>query len=289
MTVGGWFDAENLFGALKVYENNEKNSPGGFNMLVMGPWFHGGLARGDGDLLGHVKFGSKTPLYYREKIELPFFNFYLKDKADPKLPEAYVFETGTNVWRKEDKWPSTNMRQATLYLHANGKLGFDAATAAGNDEYISDPMKPVPFINGQAPGMTREHMVGRSTFRIHPHRRAHLSDGGPHRGPHHRRTLDSKALRFHIGNRFGFRREDVDVYPDDYPDPAPNPAGIRMAGFQQSEARWKPLNTRCRTSITRSAKATASRSRCRVRGSRWPIGTHRSLSRTSSRPSKATS
>ncbi len=138
MTVGGWFDAENLFGALKVYENNEKNSPGAFNMLVMGPWYHGGWARGDGDFLGHVKFNSKTSQYYREKIELPFFNHYLKDKQDPKL--------------------------ATLYFQANGKLSFDAAPAAGNDEYISDPMKPVPYINLQAPGMTREHMVEDQRF-----------------------------------------------------------------------------------------------------------------------------
>jgi len=233
MTVGGWFDAENLFGALKVYENNEKNSPGGFNMLVMGPWFHGGWARGDGDFLGHVKFGSKTALYYREKIELPFFNFYLKDKADPKLPEAYVFETGTNVWRKEDKWPPTNMRQATLHFHANGKLNFDAATAAGNDEYISDPAKPVPFINGQAPGMTREHMVEDQRFAstrtdVLTYQTEALSADLTIAGP-----LTPKLFVSTSGTDSDFVVKIVDVYPDDYPDPDPNPTGIRMAGYQQ--------------------------------------------------------
>jgi putative CocE/NonD family hydrolase len=233
MTVGGWFDAENLFGALKVYESNEKNSPGAFNMLVMGPWFHGGWARGDGDLLGHVKFGSKTSLYYREKIELPFFNHYLKDKADPKLPEAYVFETGTNVWRMEDKWPPRNAQAATLYFHSNGKLSFDAPTAAGNDEYLADPMKPVPFISGQAPGMTREHMVDDQRHAAaRPDVLVYQSDvldadvtiAGP---------LHPKLFVSTTGTDADFVVKLVDVYPDDYPDPDPNPTGIRMAGYQQ--------------------------------------------------------
>ena len=105
MTVGGWFDAEDLFGALNTYKEIEKNSPGANNILVMGPWFHGGWSRSDGDSLGRVQFGSKTAVFYRDEIEFPFFNHWLKDKDDPKLPEAFVFETGTNQWRKEDAWP----------------------------------------------------------------------------------------------------------------------------------------------------------------------------------------
>jgi uncharacterized protein len=233
MTVGGWFDAENLFGALKVYENNEKNSPGAFNMLVMGPWYHGGWARGDGDFLGNVKFGSKTSQYYREKIELPFFNYHLKDKADPKLPEAYVFETGTNVWRKEDKWPPAGMRQAMLHFHANGKLSFDAPAEAGHDEYISDPMKPVPFINGQAPGMTREHMVEDQRFAstrtdVLTYQTEPLAQDVTIAG-----SLWPKLFVSTSGTDSDFVVKIVDVYPDDYPDPDPNPTGIRMAGFQQ--------------------------------------------------------
>ena len=81
MTVGGWFDAEDLFGALHTYSSVEKQSPGAFNILVMGPWFHGGWSRSDGDSLGDVGFGSKTGAFYRENIELPFFNYYIKDKG----------------------------------------------------------------------------------------------------------------------------------------------------------------------------------------------------------------
>jgi putative CocE/NonD family hydrolase len=49
MTVGGWYDNEDLFGALGVYQNIERLNPGIFNVLVMGPWFHGGWARSDGE------------------------------------------------------------------------------------------------------------------------------------------------------------------------------------------------------------------------------------------------
>lgn len=96
MTVGGWFDAENLFGALETYIQVEQSSPGITNMLVMGPWRHGGWNGDDGSKLGDVAFNSKVSAFYREKIELPFFEFHLKGKGEFKLPEAWVFETGTN-------------------------------------------------------------------------------------------------------------------------------------------------------------------------------------------------
>ena len=145
MTVGGWFDAEDLFGALNTYKTIEQNSPGANNILVMGPWYHGGWSRSDGDVLGNVHFGSKTAVFFREEIEFPFFNHWLKGKDDPKLPEAFVFETGTNQWRKEDAWPPKDAEARTLYLQANGKLGWNAPAGPGTDfdEYISDPNKPV--------------------------------------------------------------------------------------------------------------------------------------------------
>jgi uncharacterized protein len=100
MTVGGWFDAENLFGALETYKNVEAQSPGATNILVMGPWRHGGWSRGDGSTLGPLAFVSKTSEFYREQIEFPFFQIYLKGQGTPNLPEAWVFETGTNEWKK---------------------------------------------------------------------------------------------------------------------------------------------------------------------------------------------
>src|SRR5580692_10203119 len=100
LTVGGWFDAEDLQGPLSEFHAVEKNNPSIFNALVMGPWVHGGWAGLDGERLGHVEFFSDTGDYYRKNILFPFFEQYLKGNGDAKLPKAYVFETGTNVWRR---------------------------------------------------------------------------------------------------------------------------------------------------------------------------------------------
>ena len=127
MTVGGWFDAENLFGALETYKNVEANSPGATNILVMGPWRHGGWSRGDGAALGPVPFNAKTAEFYREQIEFPFFEFHLKGKGAPSFPEAWVFETGTNQWRKYDEWPPRNRKRRSLYSARAGRAFVRAA------------------------------------------------------------------------------------------------------------------------------------------------------------------
>src|SRR3979409_96186 len=102
MTVGGWYDNEDLFGALGTYQSIEKQNPGIFNVLVMGPWSHGGWSGGEGRRLGNIDFGTNTGVFYRKHIEFPFFESFLKDKGHHKLPEAYVFETGANRWRQFD-------------------------------------------------------------------------------------------------------------------------------------------------------------------------------------------
>jgi uncharacterized protein len=167
MTVGGWFDAENLFGALGVYRAVESQSPGAFNILVMGPWIHGGWEQTKGDSLGDVRFDAPTSEFFREHIELAFFNYFLKDKGKQELPEAYVFETGTNQWKKFDAWPPKSAIPKSLNLKAAGKLSFDPLASADKmdfDEYVSDPHKPVPFIPGIAPGMATRYMVEDQRF-----------------------------------------------------------------------------------------------------------------------------
>jgi len=162
MTVGGWYDAENLYGALAVYRNTEQQSPGATNLLVMGPWVHGGWARGAGDSLGDVRFDANTSEWYREHVEFPFFNYYLKDKGSMRLPEATVFETGTNQWRRFDVWPPATTEPRALYLHASGRLSFEppaSDAASGYDEYVSDPKRPVPLTPGIARGMAQRYMV----------------------------------------------------------------------------------------------------------------------------------
>ncbi len=125
MTVGGWFDTEDLYGPLATYRAIERQNPGISNVLVMGPWPHGGWARSDGRKLGEADFGFETSAYYRDHVELPFFRHYLKGAEDPHLPEALVFETGANRWRRFDAWPPHGIEQRTLYLGGGHGLGFD--------------------------------------------------------------------------------------------------------------------------------------------------------------------
>jgi len=251
MTVGGWFDAEDLFGALNTYKEIEKNSPGATNTLVMGPWFHGGWARSDGDSLGHVQFNSKTAVFYREEIEFPFFNFWLKGKGDGKLPEAYVFETGTNQWRKEDAWPPRDAQPKALYFHANGLLSFDAPKEnAAFDEYISDPAKPVPYIGAQAPGMTREHMTEDQRFAstrtdVLTYQTEILDSDVTLAGP-----LTASLFASTTGTDSDFVVKLIDVYPEDFPDPDPNPTGIHMGGYQQL-VRGEPMRGKFRNSFSK--------------------------------------
>ena len=133
MTVGGWFDAENVFGALEVYRNVKKNSPKTGNLLVMGPWVHGGWSRDEGpkpedvSKLGDISFRARTAEFYREHIELPFFERCLKGKQTQAHPEAWVFETGTNVWRKHAAWRG----QAGYCLRTRGGGGGGGRRGAG--------------------------------------------------------------------------------------------------------------------------------------------------------------
>ncbi|MBL8294656.1 MAG: CocE/NonD family hydrolase, partial [Bryobacterales bacterium] len=248
MTVGGWFDAEDLFGALETYRTVEKSSPGAFNVLVMGPWHHGGWSTLDGQSLGHVNFASKTSVLYREKIEFPFFEHYLKDAPDPKLPEAYMFETGRNEWHQLSQWPPAGSREANLYLHAEGRLRFEAPSTGGFDEYVSDPARPVPYIAGIANTMTREHMLDDQRFAatrpdVLVYQTEPLEGDITVAGP-----LEANLHVSTTGTDADWVVKLIDVYPPDFPDPSPNPERIKMGGFQQL-VRGEPFRGKFRNSF----------------------------------------
>jgi hypothetical protein len=178
MTVGGWYDAEDLYGSINTYRAIEAQNPprpaaapdtgtGIFNTIVMGPWVHGGWARTEGDRLGHIHFGEKHSLWYREHVELPFFNHFVKGAGALDLPEALMFETGANRWRRFDAWPpEAQCDAASLYLAAGGQLSMSepAPAASSFDEFISDPRRPVPYTEAIAIGMTREYMTDDQRF-----------------------------------------------------------------------------------------------------------------------------
>lgn len=249
MTVGGWYDAEDLYGPLKIYESIEDKNPDISNVLVMGPWVHGGWGRRDGDRVGNARFGDKTGVFYRENIERPFFAHHLKDGPDPELPEAYAFETGANVWHKFDDWPPVDVESRTLRFLAGGRLAFDSTDDdddfeddfesdansfedPGFDEFISDPFRPVPYTEAVTDGMTKEYMTDDQRFAARrPDVLVYQTD--PLDEPV---TLAGPILAdlwvSTSGTASDWIVKLIDVYPCDASDPDGLPAGVRMAGYQ---------------------------------------------------------
>ena len=179
LVVGGWFDAEDMFGSLRTYEAIEQQSPNNNNHIIMGPWTHGGWAAGNWSSFGILDFDQNVNEYYHS-IETRFFNFYLKDKDTLDLAEATVFETGTNKWKKYNTWPPVEARKVKFYLRENGGLSKDAPATAGAaassgstassaasaafDEYLSDPAKPVPYIDGIHGSRDNDYIVTDQRF-----------------------------------------------------------------------------------------------------------------------------
>ena len=167
LSVGGWFDAENLYGALAAYRAVEKDNPGTDNTLVMGPWSHGGWAGGDGASLGPADFGGPTAPYFREQVEFPFFAHYLDDNSAAKPAEAVVFETGANAWRRHAAWPPKEATPRPIFLEASGGLTVDGPPKAeGTDAFESDPAKPVPYTSKVGVDTPRTYMAEDQRFLI---------------------------------------------------------------------------------------------------------------------------
>jgi hypothetical protein len=258
LTVGGWFDAEDLMGPLRTYQTIERDSPATVHHLVMGPWTHGGWARGDGARVGNVDFGQPTGEYFREQIEFPFFLRNLKQKPDVKaLAEAIVFETGTNRWRTFDAWPPKQVAQKSFYLRERGQLETNAApTAAGDafDQYLSDPARPVPYVGHVQMGMQGDYMTEDQRFAakrpdVLVYQTRPLEDDLTVLGP-----IDVTLHVATSGTDSDFVVKVIDVYPPDYPTPEwkgpqPRPANyVRMGGYQQL-VRGEPFRGKFRRSF----------------------------------------
>ncbi|MBA4275559.1 CocE/NonD family hydrolase [Flavobacterium sp.] len=167
MFVGGWFDAEDLYGPLNTYSTIEKSSKN-YNTIVMGPWSHGDWARNSANqVIGNINFGDSISGFYQKNIEANFFRHFLKEngKGVNKLPEAYVFDTGKKDWKTFDSWPPKNTETQVFYLQGNEKLSINNLDVAF-EEFISDPKKPVPHSEDiQQRGLTpRKYMTDDQRF-----------------------------------------------------------------------------------------------------------------------------
>ena len=148
LNVAGWWDQEDFYGPLKVYELFEKKDPAHLNYLVVGPWNHGGWRRSDGSNLGEIQFDSNTSKYFKQQLEAPWFAYWLHNKGPGNFAEATTFQTGSNRWERYDSWPPATSKPKPIYLRAERALSFDAPmeeSRAAFDSYVSDPANPVPY------------------------------------------------------------------------------------------------------------------------------------------------
>jgi len=259
MLVGGWYDTEDPQGLLRQHEFMEHNTPPPVDMLVMGPWNHGGFSRGAGDRLGNVNFGSNTAEFYREHIEFPFFMYFLKGRGDGKFPKAWVFQTGVNQWRKFDQWPPAGSQPETIYLDSHGALSWSHPETAGYDEYLSDPNRPVPYVGQVQLGVLNTYMTEDQRFASkRPDVLVYKSEVLDHDvtivGPV---AVDLKVSTSGTDSDFDVKL--VDVYPNDAPDynnPPAVPAGRGgapaapsfMGGYEQL-IRGEPFRGKFRKSF----------------------------------------
>lgn len=240
LAVGGWYDVYNMYGSLNVYDAIKKQSPDTAAWLVFGPWWHGQWDRrlnDKGESVGALNFGQPTSEFFQQKIELPFFEHYLRDGPDPALPAATMFDTGAAEWRTFDAWPPKTAVKKSLYFHAGGVLSFDPQqTSGGFDEYVSDPARPVPYKAGLIPArmddlyMAEDQRFAATRPDVLVYQSAPLEEDVAIAGP-----ISPKLFVSTTGTDSDWVVKLIDVHPEgdlpdrEHPDSDPGP----LPGFQQ--------------------------------------------------------
>jgi len=235
LTVGGWFDAEDLYGPLMTYKTIERNNPGINNTLVMGPWSHGDWARDKEDqYVSYINFGKNLSKYFQEEIELPFFKHHLKGDKNPELPEALLYDTGKKEWKSFEQWPVPTSSKSKLFFHGNEGLGFGENTDGDQVSFVSDPAKPVPYSEEIRMVFTpRKFMADDQrfasrrpdvlVFQTEP-LNEDITIGG---------ELMANLKVSTTGTDADWIVKLIDVYPGDFPDDPNNPEAIKLGGYQQ--------------------------------------------------------
>ncbi len=240
MTVGGWFDAEDLYGPLKIYRSIEDQNPDAFNILVMGPWSHGDWARTQDNyqVVGGISFGRGLSSFYQNEIEAPFFRHFLKGTGEAPKFEAFVYDTGTKSWAAHTAWPPAESKEAQFYFRAGGTLA-TVAPVAGEDpfsQFVSDPENPVPYQSMEKIdfGFTpRQYMAEDQRFAtarpdVLVFQTPVLAEDLTFTG-----EVLAKLKVTTTGTDADWVVKLIDVYPDDHPQVEGTPQGVQLAGYQQ--------------------------------------------------------
>ena len=236
LVVGGWFDAENLYGTLAAYRGLRARGPGAQVSLAMGPWAHRGwMERGvERTTHGDLEFGAGLEAAYQRDVEAAFFRAHLKG-GDGSAPGALMFDTGRKRWERFDGWPSPDAERVSFHLGADGSLATSPRPGGpAFVEYVSDPHRPVPsrcsgptIEDGSLTGYMsadqrcftrRPDVIVFQTDTLN----ADLTFGG---------ELAARLWVSTTGTDADFVVKLIDVYPSAHPD-APDPAA-RLDGYQQ--------------------------------------------------------
>ena len=236
LNVAGWWDQEDFYGPLKIYETLEKNDERHLNYLVVGPWNHGGWSR-PGRSLGAIEFGGDTSQYYRDKVLAPWFAYWLKGKGSIPVGEALTFQTGTNEWVQTDAWPPRDAAARPLYFHSGGRLAFEPPREDNAaDTYVSDPANPVPY-RRRPVEPTYGGKSGWAAWLVEDQR---FVDNRPdllswQTEPLHESLTISGQIRAHLfasttGSDADWIVKLIDRYPDDHQEPAMRGYQLMIAG-----------------------------------------------------------
>ncbi|HUQ81449.1 MAG TPA: CocE/NonD family hydrolase [Gemmatimonadaceae bacterium] len=258
LTVGGFYDTEDLAGPWMTYAAAETLSPASDNKLVVGPWSHGGWGRGDGTSLGTLRWNTKTAPFFRDSVEFPFFMHWLAGAPTPNLPEALVFRTGADHWDHYDSWPPKNVEHKSLYLGAGGTLGFQPPRIGNRksgidpsfSSYVSDPNKPVPLVDRiESQGMPRDYITADQRFAsrrpdVAVFQTEPLAEDVTIAGP-----VNPVLFVATSGTDADFVVKLIDVFPDDAPNWPGDSSGFKVGGYQQL-VRGEPFRGKFRKSFS---------------------------------------
>lgn len=240
MTVGGWFDAEDLYGPLHIYRELERENPGAFNVLVMGPWSHGDWSRERGSqTVGEIWFGDSLSVAYQREVEAPFFRHFLKGEGEPPAFEAMVFDTGrrgAEAWETFERWPPSDAVSRTWWLRAGERLATDPPPGdePSSTAYVSDPAEPVPYVEEQKIVFTpRAYMTDDQRFAerrpdviefVTPPLETPVTLAGP---------LTARLRVSTTGTAADWVVKLIDVYPPETEGGPHTPEGVVLSNYQQ--------------------------------------------------------
>lgn len=176
LVTGGFYDAEDCYGAFNTYTQLKKLSPECDLYLAAGPWHHGGWRSRSVSSIAGAWFGEASGEYYLDDLEYPFFRYYLEGKGEKParvnvLPSGETMRSrmeglpSTSFWEAYSTWPPENASPTRIYLSGTDSLNMSGRSQdVGFRTFTSDPSNPVPYMDVKSSGRDHGYMAADQTF-----------------------------------------------------------------------------------------------------------------------------